>query len=68
MRPHFRFEDLEIWQLAKTLAVDLHKLANELDRKRLYRYAEQLRAAGLSLTNNISEGSEAHTNENSFSS
>jgi four helix bundle protein len=57
MRPHFRFEDLEIWQLAKTLAVDLHKLADELDRKRLYRYAEQLRAAGLSLTNNISEGS-----------
>jgi hypothetical protein len=39
MRPHFRFEDLEIWQLARTLAVDLHKLANELDRKRLYRYA-----------------------------
>jgi len=57
MRPHFRFEDLEIWQLARTLAVDLHKLAAELDRKRLYRYAEQLRAAGLSLTNNISEGS-----------
>lgn len=57
MRPHFRFEDLEIWQLAKSLAVDLHKLADELDRKRLYRYAEQLSAAGLSLTNNISEGS-----------
>jgi hypothetical protein len=27
VRPHFRFEDLEIWQLAKTLAVNLHKLA-----------------------------------------
>ena len=57
MRPHFRFEDLEIWQLARSLAVKLHKLANELDKKRLYRYAEQLRAAGLSLTNNIAEGS-----------
>jgi len=57
MRPHFRFEDLEIWQLARVLAVKLHKLADELDRKRLYRYAEQLRAAGLSLTNNIAEGS-----------
>ena len=51
------FEDLEIWQLARTLAVSLHRLAAELDEKRLYRYAEQLRAAGLSLTNNISEGS-----------
>ncbi len=57
MRPHFRFEDLEIWQLARTLAVKLHKLADELDRRRLYRYAEQLRSAGLSLTNNIAEGS-----------
>jgi len=57
MRPHFRFEDLEIWELARTLAIKLHKLADELDKKRLYRYAEQLRAVGLSLTNNIAEGS-----------
>src|SRR5512141_1255310 len=57
MRPHFRFEDLEIWQLARTLAVKLHKLADDLDKRRLYRYAEQLRAAGLSLSNNIAEGS-----------
>ena len=57
MRPHFRFEDLEIWQIARRLAVKLHKLAEQLDRRRLYRYAEQLRAAGLSLTNNIAEGS-----------
>jgi len=56
-RPHFRFEDFEIWQLARALAVKLHRLAHELDRRRLYRYAEQLRAAGLSLTNNIAEGS-----------
>ena len=34
----------------------LHKLAEELEKRRLYRYAEQLRAAGLSLTNNIAEG------------
>ena len=49
MRPHFRFEDLEIWQIAKGLAVKFHKLADLLDKRRLYRYAEQLRAAGLSL-------------------
>ena len=57
MRPHFRYEDLEIWQLARLLAVKLHKLAEDLEKKRLYRYAEQLRGAGLSLTNNIAEGS-----------
>ena len=64
MRPHFRFEDLEIWQIARGLAVKFHKLADELDKRRLYRYAEQLRAAGLSLTNNIAEGSgSTHTQE-----
>ena len=57
MRPHFRFEDLEIWQLARDLAVRFHELATRLDEKRLYRYAEQLRAAGLSVCNNIAEGS-----------
>ncbi|HSO74334.1 MAG TPA: four helix bundle protein [Blastocatellia bacterium] len=57
MRPHFRFEDLEIWQRSRDLAVKLHKLADKLDQKKLFRYAEQLRAAGLSLTNNIAEGS-----------
>jgi four helix bundle protein len=57
MRPHFRFEDLEIWQLARDLAFKFHKLAEQLEKRRLYRYAEQLRAAGLSLPNNIAEGS-----------
>ena len=57
MRPHFRFEDLEIWQVAKGLAVKFHRLADMLEKRRLYRYAEQLRAAGLSLMNNIAEGS-----------
>ncbi len=56
-RPHWRFEDLEIWQMAFDLAVKFHKVAEELDQRRLYRYAEQIRGAGLSLSNNISEGS-----------
>lgn len=56
MRPHFRFEDLEIWQLAVDMAVKLHRLADRLDAKKMYRYAEQVRGAGLSLPNNIAEG------------
>lgn len=68
MSPHFRFEDLEIWQLARKLAVKFHQLANELDTRRLYKYAEQLRGAGLSLTNNIAEGREVLTLRNSSSS
>jgi len=57
MRPHFRFEDLEIWQLAAQMAVKFHRVADRLSDKRLHRYAEQLRGAGLSLSNNIAEGS-----------
>ncbi len=56
-RPHWRFEDFEIWQSARDLAVKFHRVAGRLQEKRLYRYAEQLRAAGLSLSNNIAEGS-----------
>jgi len=51
-RPHFRFEDLEIWHLEKELAVVFHQVADKLEQRKYYRYAEQLRAAGLSLTNN----------------
>jgi hypothetical protein len=31
MTPHFRFEDLEIWQVAANMAVRFHKLAEKLD-------------------------------------
>lgn len=53
----FRFQDLEIWQLAIEIADELFDIADELERKRLYRFAEQLRAAGMSMSNNIAEGS-----------
>ena len=57
MRAHFRFEDLEIWQLARDLAVRFHRLAEKLESRKLYRYAEQVRGAGLSMSNNVAEGS-----------
>lgn len=53
----FRFEDLEIWKRAADLALRLFDLADDLEARRLYRFAEQLRGAGLSTPNNIAEGS-----------
>ena len=53
----FRFQDLKIWQLAIQIANELFDIADELEKKKLYRFAEQLRAAGMSMSNNIAEGS-----------
>ncbi len=59
----FRFQDLEIWQLAIEIADELFDLADELEKKKLYRFAEQLRAAGMSMSNNIAEGSGSSSNK-----
>ena len=48
----FRFQDLKIWQLAIQIADELLDIADGLDQKRLYRFAEQLRGAGMSMSNN----------------
>jgi len=53
----FRFQDFEIWKKGAVISGPLFDLADELDKKRFYRFAEQLRAATLSITNNIAEGS-----------
>ena len=53
----FRFQDLRIWQLAIEIADQLFDIADALEQKRLYKFAEQLRGAGMSMSNNIAEGS-----------
>ena len=57
----FRFEDLEIWKRSADLSGLLFQLADRLEEKRRFRFAEQLRAATLSITNNIAEGSGSHS-------
>ena len=53
----FRFQDLKIWQLAIEIADELFDVADDLEKKKLYRFADQLRGAGMSMSNNIAEGS-----------
>src|SRR4051794_3744393 len=57
MDKQFRFQDFDIWKKAVSVSDSLFVLADELDKKKYYRFAEQLRAATLSITNNIAEGS-----------
>ncbi len=53
----FRFQDLEIWKKSIEIGDKLLDIADQLEAKKLYRFAEQVRGAGLSISNNISEGS-----------
>jgi four helix bundle protein len=53
----FRFQDLEIWQLAIAIGDRLYDLADKLEGEKKFRFAEQLRGAALSISNNIAEGS-----------
>ena len=52
----FRFENLEIWQRSVEVARKLFRLADDFEKNKLYRFADQLRGAGLSMPNNIAEG------------
>ncbi len=58
----FRFEHLEVWQRAADLAFTLGLVADGLAERHLYRFAEQLRSAALSISNNIAEGSGSNSN------
>ncbi|MFQ5652440.1 MAG: four helix bundle protein [bacterium] len=53
----FRFQDLEIWQMAIVITDKLFDIADTTEEKRLYRFTEQLRGAAMSISNNIAEGS-----------
>ena len=53
----FRFQDLKIWQSAITISDELFDIADELENRKKFRFAEQLRASGMSMSNNIAEGS-----------
>ena len=53
----FRFQDLKIWHSAIEIANELFDIADDLERKRLYRWAEPLRGSGMSMSNNMAEGS-----------
>jgi four helix bundle protein len=57
----FRFQNLDIWKKAVEIGMELFDIADELDRRHLYRFAEQLRAAALSMSNNIAEGSGSYS-------
>lgn len=53
----FRFENMEIWKDSISISDMLFDFADKAEDKKCYRFAEQLRAAAMSISNNIAEGS-----------
>jgi len=59
----FRFEQLDIWKEAIEISGVLFDFAEKSDEKKLYKFAEQLRSAALSISSNIAEGSGSFSNK-----
>jgi four helix bundle protein len=53
----FRFEQFEIWKGSIAISDILFDYSGKADEKKFFKFAEQLRAAGMSISNNIAEGS-----------
>jgi four helix bundle protein len=53
-----RFEDLEIWQLARQLYQKISNIALKLREHKEFRFAEQMKSAAGSVMDNIAEGFE----------
>ena len=53
-----KFEDLEIWQLARQLYQKISNIALRLREKKEFRFAEQMKSAAGSVMDNIAEGFE----------
>jgi four helix bundle protein len=53
----FRFQSLEVRQLSINIGDQLCDIAEILESKKKFRFAEQLNGAALSISNNIAEGS-----------
>lgn len=58
-----RFEELEIWQLARTLSKDIKDLTTDNLFEKDFRFRDQIRAASGSIMDNIAEGFERGGNK-----
>jgi four helix bundle protein len=51
----FRFENLEIWKESIQIAGLLFEIGDEMHDMKLWRFADQIRGVGMSISNNICE-------------
>jgi len=56
-----KFEDLEIWQLARKIYQRISVIAEKMRKNHDYRFAEQMKSAAGSVMDNIAEGFERNS-------
>ena len=62
---YFKFEKLEIWQLARKFVVDIYKITRKFPKDELFGLIAQIRRAATSILLNIAEGS-SHSSDIEF--
>lgn len=50
------YQDLQVWQKAIALSVDIYRLTSQFPKEELYGITSQLRRASVSIVSNIAEG------------
>jgi four helix bundle protein len=56
-----RFEDLECWKEATSLAIEIYRISGDGEIGKDYGFRDQLRRSSVSIASNIAEGKERET-------
>ncbi len=60
------YKDLEVWQIARELSIDIHKLSLTLPKFEMYEEGSQIRRSSKSIRSNIVEGYGRRRYKNEF--
>ena len=60
------YKDLKIWQLAREISIDIHKMTLDLPKYEMYEIGAQIRRSSKSIRSNIVEGFGRRKYKNDF--